>query len=260
MDHTRLQLLPETLPWRTVVGLIAGDADVGVVADATMQAAQRGLEIADGDEGLKQTFWLLSHIPLAARQDDFPTALKQIGVVVLPEPSVFYIVAGFTSAIDQHLRETRSRTDIGEIAQMAGAECLTAVLTKRSGGLFGTTTADVKRAVNICSTSPGFSMLAYDFFARFTQRYLTYHLSRELSNHVGQGRRFGDPSEHTEFIDHLQTHCREAAVSVRDFADGWYSKTNFEGGISARKAKSFIHVALKKIRRELKIRGERDVE
>ena len=120
MGHSRLESLPDTSPWRRVVGFIAGDADVGVVADATMEAAQRGLEIADGDEGLKQTFWLLSQITLAARQDDFSAALKEIGIVVSSEPSVLNIVARFTNAIDQHLLETRRRTDIGELAQFDG--------------------------------------------------------------------------------------------------------------------------------------------
>jgi hypothetical protein len=62
MGHSRLGTLPDTSRWRNVVGLIAGNANVAVVADATMDAAQRGLELADGDEGLKQTFWLLSQI------------------------------------------------------------------------------------------------------------------------------------------------------------------------------------------------------
>jgi hypothetical protein len=142
---------------------------------------------------------------------------------------------------------------------MAAAESLTSVLSERAKSLFGTTPSEVKRAVASCSTPAGFSSLAHDFFARFTQRYLTYHLSRELSNHVGSGHRFIDPAEHTAFVDHLKTHCREAALIVRDFAGRWHSKTNFEGGITQSKARGFVHVALNKLRRELKIREERDV-
>jgi len=260
MGHSRLGTLPDTSRWRNVVGLIAGNADVAVVADATMDAAQRGLEVAARDEGLRQSFWLLSRIALAARQDDFAAALKEVGVAVPAEPSVLNIVAGFTDAVDRHLRDSRGRTDIGEMAQMAATECLTSVLTERSRSLFGTTAAEVKDAVRSCSTKAGFSEFAHDFFARFTQRYLTYHLSRELPNHVGPDQRFSTPSEHTEFVDHLRTHCRQAATIVPEFAGGWYSKANFEGGITPAKARGFVHVALKKIRRELQIRGERDVK
>ena len=131
------------------------------------------------------------------------------------------------------------------MAQMAAAECLTSILTERSRSLFGTSAAEVQDATRSCSTKTGFAVLAHDFFSRFTQRYLTYHLSRELPNHVGEGQRFGTPAEHTEFVNQMKVHCREAAVIVKDFAGGWYSKANFEGGISRTKAKGFVHVALR---------------
>lgn len=258
MGHSRLGTLPDTRRWRSVVGLVAENAGVSVVADATMHAAQRGLEMADSDEGLRQTFLLLSQVAVAARQEDFRSALGNVGVDVRGEPGVLSIVAGFTEAVDRHLRTTRSRTDIGEMAQMAAAECLTSVLTERSRSLLGTTAAEVQDAARSCSTKAGFADLTHDFFSRFTQRYLTYHLSRELPNHVGEGQRFATPTEHTEFVSQMKVHCRQAAVIVKDFAGGWYSKANFEGGISRVKAKGFVHVALKKIRQELKIRGERD--
>jgi hypothetical protein len=228
------------------------------VASATTEAAQHGLDLADGDAGLCHTFYLLTQITLAARQDDLPSALNSLGVKVSSDPGILNIVGGFTEAIDNHLRQTRSRTDIGEMAQMAAAETLTAVLSERSRSLFGTTSAEVKQAVRSCSTQAGFSSLAHEFFSRFTQRYLTYHLSRELANHVGPGRRFDSPAAHTAFVNDLKVHCREAATIVRDFAGHWHSKTNFEGGITPAKARGFIHVALNKLRRELKIRGGRD--
>lgn len=260
MGHSRLGTLPDTAPWRRVIGLVAGNAPIPAVADATTDAAERGLELADGDAGLCHAFYLLAQVALAGRQEDFVAALEHIGVKVSAEPGVLNIVGSFTDAVDKHLQSSRARTDIGEMAQMAAAESLTAVLSERSRSLFGTTAADVKQAVTSCSTPAGFSVLAHDFFARFTQRYLTYHLGRELSNHVGPDRRFSNPAEHTQFVDQLKVHCREAAIIVRDFAGKWHSKTNFEGGITPAKARGFVHVALNKLRRELKIRGERDVK
>ena len=82
MGHIRLGRLPNTPNWRKVVGLVADDAPVASVAAATMSAAQRGLEIADSDEGLRHTFWLLTQITLAAREDHFAAALNQAGVSV----------------------------------------------------------------------------------------------------------------------------------------------------------------------------------
>jgi hypothetical protein len=42
---------------------------------------------------------------------------------------------------------------------------------------------------------------------------------------------------------------------VEEFSGGWFSKTNFEGGITPKKAADFVFVALKKLRAEL-ARGE----
>lgn len=107
MGHSRLGTLPDTHRWRCVVGLITENAGVNVVADATMHAAQRGLELADSDEGLRQTFFLLSQVTVAARQEDFRSALGNVGVNIRGEPGILNIVAGFTEAVDRHLRATR---------------------------------------------------------------------------------------------------------------------------------------------------------
>lgn len=258
MGHLRVGRLPATHKWRHVVALVAGDASAAAVANATMEAAHRGLEIASRDEGLRHALWLLSHITLAAREQDFAKALNAVGVPVPEGPSVFDVVGGFSEAVDSHLRAVGGRTDIAEMAQMAAAETLTALCSAESKRLFETTPEDVREAVQSFSTRGGFSKLAHDFFARLTERYLTYHLSRELSNHVGAGKRFRDIQEHTEFVQQLNTTCRQASVIVRDFAGGWYSKTNFETGITPKKAAAFAWVALKKIRAELKIRGGQD--
>lgn len=260
MGHVRMGTLPDTQGWRNVVGLIADGGDVAQVADATMEAADRGLQLAFDDPGLCHVVWLLSKLTLAARQDDFAAALNDAGIRCSSEPGVFDIVGGFSDAVDHHLRQVGGRSDIGEIAQMVAAECLTAQISERSASLFGTTPAEVKQAVYEFSTKRGFSSLAHDYFSRFTHRFLTYHLGRELSNHVGSNGRFSDPSEHTEFVSRLGTHCREAALIVREFSGGWYSKANYEDGISQTKARNFVNYALTKLRKELKIRGARDGE
>lgn len=254
----RLGSLPDTTRWRRVVGVLAEGGDVAAVAGATSAAAQEGLDLAHGDAGLCHAVYLLSKFVLAAREKDFAAALQNAGINTPSEPGLFDVVGGFSEAIDQHLFRSGKRTDIGEMAQLAAVESLTALIGPRSQSLFGTTTAEIQDAAYQLSTKKGFSTLAHDFFSRFTQRFLTYHLGRELSNHVGGNGRFADPSESSEFVRQLGTHCREAAEIVREFAGGWYSKANFEDGISPKKAKNFANYALTKLKRELKVRGERD--
>lgn len=48
MGHSRFGTLADMPRWRNVVRLIAGSASVAIVADMTMDAAHRGLELADG--------------------------------------------------------------------------------------------------------------------------------------------------------------------------------------------------------------------
>lgn len=257
MGHVRLGTLPDTAPWRRVVGLIAEDT-VAQVATATTQAALRGLALARDDDGLIHSVWLLSQVAFAARQPDFADALGEADIFVAAEPTVLDLACGFSAAVDRHLRLTAGRTDIGELAQLAAVEALAGLLGQRASTLFGTTPEDVRRAARELSTRQGFATLAHDFFARFVQRFLTFHLGRELSQHVGGNGRFADPAAHNAFVAELEVHCREVAGVVRDFAGGWYAKAHLEGGITPVKARNFTRYALTKLEGELLIRGERD--
>ena len=163
MGHIRLGTLPNYPKWRKIVALLAGDASTAQIATATMEAATRGLEIARTDEGLRHTFWLLARIPLAAREEDFPSALQRVGVAVPRDLSILDIIGSFNDEMDRHLRNG-GRTDVGEMAQLAASESLTAVLAERAESLFGVTTAEVKAAAYSLSTKKGFAALAHDFF------------------------------------------------------------------------------------------------
>jgi hypothetical protein len=90
------------------------------------------------------------------------------------------------------------------------------------------------------------------------QRFLGYHLGRELSNHVGGNGRFANPEEHSEFAEQLEIHTRQSAGIMRSFAGDWYSKNNFLGGITFTKARGFVNHVLEKLRDELQTRGALD--
>jgi hypothetical protein len=258
MGTQRLGTLPDTAPWRRVVELIAEAADAAAVATATNHAAKRGLQLARNDEGLVYCTHLLVRVVVAARQSDFTAALITVGIDVPNKPGLFDIVASFSDAVDRHLHKTAGRSDIGEMAQLAAVESLTQTLGQRAGGFFGTEPADVRRAARELSTERGFATLAHDFFARFTQRFLTYHLGRELSNHVGGNGRFASSEEHNEFVEQLGVHCRETAGVMRDFAGAWYSKQSVRGEITPTKTRGFVNHCLTKLYGQLAIRGKRD--
>jgi hypothetical protein len=256
MGHSRLGLLPQSHEWQELIELIANGGDAAAVADATLEAAADGLQQAARDAGLKYVVHLLMRLTLAARADgDFALALRDADVTVPPAPTLFDLVGGFAEAVDQRLLATRGRTDFGEMAQMAAAESLAALVGSGAESLYGTTAAEVRAAVRDLSTEAGFSTLAHDFFGRFVERFIGYHLSRELSAHVGPGRRFADIAAHAEFNRQLRVTSEETALIVRKFAGQWYGKARFETGITPTATRDFVHGAFKKLSAELRVRG-----
>ena len=255
MGHIRLGELPRTRRWEQVVGLIQRDGGASAVAAAALDAAQAGFESAAQDEGLGHAIWLLTQLPLAARNPDYLDRLRSLGLPVETTPGLLDLAGAFTDAVDARMRHTGGRTDLGEMAQMAAAETLTKVLGERNRSLFGTSAADVQRDLGALATSAQFGALARDFFSGLTRHYLGFFLSRELPNHVGGARRFANAAEHAEFNAALELHCRQDSRIVEEFAGGWFSKTNWEGGITPEAARGFAWVALKKLRAELRKGG-----
>jgi hypothetical protein len=146
------------------------------------------------------------------------------------------------------------------MAQLAAIESLVQLLREGANNLYGTTPEDIHQAAAGLAQPRGFGHLAHTFFAAFTQRFLTYHLERELPNHVGGNGRFDSPREHEAFVAELAVHCREASAIMRDFAAGWFGKHNAPdgGGVTEAKVRKFVNHTLTKLRGELERRGARD--
>jgi hypothetical protein len=53
-----------------------------------MIAAEQGFTAAASDAGLQQAFWLLTQLPLAARNSDFVERLREAGLPVSDKPSL----------------------------------------------------------------------------------------------------------------------------------------------------------------------------
>ena len=137
---------------------------------------------------------------------------------------------------------------------MAAAETLTEVIGSRTRSLFGTTSKDVQQAFAKLATAKQFSTFAKDFFARFTNKCMTYFLSRSLAHNIGEGQRFSTLSQQAEFTQALGTHSKEAARIVEEYSGGWFSKKNWEtgGAISRDDIAAFTGYAMTKLVSELK--------
>lgn len=224
------------------------------IAGAAARAAESSMIVAAEDTTVRQVFYLLTQLPLAARDKSFAGALRGLGLVVGDQPSLIEIGAAMMHAVDRYTSKNGPRTDYGEIAQTCAVESLNALVGRSVQDLFGMDRSRVKTVLAGLATEKQFAVLARDFFARLTRSHLNFYLHRELSNHVGARRRFSSVADHSKFEAALDLHCREASGIIRNFAAEWYSKHNFEGGIDVGKAGRFVHVAAGKIREELRRR------
>ncbi|MBO6716750.1 MAG: hypothetical protein JJ913_02200 [Rhizobiaceae bacterium] len=254
MGHVRLGRLPATRKWNEVVALLGERAPVGDIAGASANAAEASLSAARDDPALLHAFWLLTQLPLAARSGDFERALADLGLDVPANPGLSDLAGAVAESVDRQALLAGGRTDLGELAQSAVVQSLASVVGRELPQLFGSTAEDVRSALGRFAGKDSFGRLARDFLATLTLKHLDYYLSRAMPDFVGTASRFDDVADPTRFNEALELHCREASRIVEDFAGTWFSKTQYETGITPEKARGFALVALRKIGAELKAR------
>ncbi|MEP9390551.1 hypothetical protein [Mesorhizobium sp. KR9-304] len=205
---------------------------------------------ASDDEVVRQSFFLLTQIPIAARADDFPKALRRVGIAVGDDPGLVELCSAMMSAVDRFISSKGVRTDYGEIAQLAVVESVYRLIGRELSDLFDTDRR-LKMTLSSFAEPRHFAVLAREFFARLTRRHLDFYLSRELASHVGTDQYFPSLAEHEDFETALDLHCREATRIIKEFSADWFYKHTVEDGIDRELAGRFVHVAAGKIRDEL---------
>lgn len=287
MGHTRLGPIPKTRPWNAVVAAFArgaagsrapgegiggtGNSEVGTedaaalapfdrervagVADQTLQAARGGLERAKDDPGLLYSVYLLTQVALASREANWHQRLEGLGIHLDSDASLLDLTAEFQGAIDDWLARRHHRSDVSEMAARAATDALATLTSPKAQTLFGDSGEELRLAVRPLSTKAGFADLGQVFFGRFISGFLNFYLSRVTAAHLGDGR-LHQVGDITAFNRVLDTHCRESAQIVRDFAGQWYSKTQYEKGISLENTAGFVAVALSKLQEELRLQRQ----
>ncbi|MBL1208252.1 hypothetical protein [Geminocystis sp. GBBB08] len=262
MGHVRLGKIPTTKKWQSVVSLVANPSsesnkseklsdNVHELARETLNAAQKGLERAKQDFGLRYSFYLLTQIVLATRASDWQTSLEKIGIYLSEDATIFDLTTKIQTVIDDVLFEQSCSTDISEIAQQAIGEAFSSLASNQQIPLFGNTRDELISVINQLSTKKGFSQLGQVFFGRFMARFLNFYLSRITAANLNT-EQLTNIGELTKFNEALQRHCEQSAKIVYDFCGQWYSKTEFQEGINLDNSSNFMAVALKKLQAELK--------
>ena len=254
MGHQRLGTIPTTRKWNAVVERLvaSGDPagqDVNDIAALTLDAAATAFEKAKGDLGLHYTFYLLTQIVLAARENDWNSRLAELGIKLNADASIFDLTSEVQYAIDDYVFRYSEATDISEMAQQAAGEALVSLAGDNSVTLFGSGNAELQSAVRDLSTKSGVSRLGQVFFGGFTARFLNFYLSRVTASQTGY--RIGHVADVCQFNSALRAHCEQSARIVHDFCGGWYSKAGHLEGINLHNTSRFMAVALTKLSREL---------
>jgi len=257
MGHQHTLKLPDTAPWRNVVGLVDAGAAEGPVAAAAARAARRELMDATRDPVFIEAVRLLVELPRAMRDPRPVTALNGIGLTVSDEPSL----PGLLIAVSSTLRSIdppngAGRTDLGEIARGALLGAVTDLVSLDLPGLLEVEPSDVTAAVGRLDGRAAFSGFARAFFGRVVRHALASWLDRALPARVGEGRRFETLDDLRAFDDALDQHVAEATRIIREFSWGWRAvRLRERDRLAPGEARDFAHVAMKKIVEELEVKA-----
>lgn len=264
MGHTRLGRIPTTRKWKQVVELLSQGSggnsgasvkdDIGLISAQALEAAQTGLEKAINDPGLRYSFYVLTQLVLAARNDNWQAKLAPFDIHLTDDAGIFDLTTELQGSIDDYLLSRGYASDVSEMAQQAASEAITTLVGPNATTLFGSTRDDLQFAVRKFSTKKGFSDLGQLFFGRFMSRFLNFYLSRATADMLGRTR-FQQIGDISAFNGALQSHCLQSALILHDFCGEWYSKTEFQQGIDLENSSRFMAHALHKLRDELKRQG-----
>jgi hypothetical protein len=255
MGHRLLGELPQTRNWRKIIDLLRITDDPAKIASQTSEAAHRGLDLTKKDRGVADVSYLLMKVVWSARSDDLKQELAGLGMEVPAEASLLDVVGAFDEALDTRLRRAGHRSDLAEMARFAAVDTLASLCHQETGDLFGVSTEQTQEALRRYATPDRFGTVGRDFFGKFLYRFMDYHLSRELPNHIGPGKKFETVAACEGFKDALSRHCWETVLIAKDFSGCWPSATEFREGISTENVRTkFLPVAVTKIQSELKQR------
>lgn len=253
-EPIRLGTLPKTRPWKDVIGILESDPnDIATLTKATIHATKQELESLKNEPSISYSFWLLTRITWFARQQNFVSSMEQIGVDLVGSSSAL----SFISAVSDHNRKQfvsyQGSTVFREIANLALKQALSNTVAVTTPSLFGSTIDDIQAACKKYSSKKQFGILSRHFFSSFFTRSLHYFIDKELSNHIGPGKRLATIEDGRAFSDALTVYAWQTSKIIEDFAAGWYSKQNWktEGEITLQDAHKFVTFALRKFQMEL---------
>jgi len=259
MGHTRLGKIPTTRKWRDVVGIFASarskaglsaESDIiSRLAGSTIKASANALRSGIKDGGLVFVFYFLTQLALSARREEPRQALSELGVSLPSNPTHLDLTVEVHRVIDDHFKVTNQRSDVAEIAQLAVGETLSNFFRSQPRDLFAASESQLFNDLRALGAQRAFGSVSRQFFSNFMSRMLGFYLSKFV---VPGGRQqlVNNAGDLSQFNNALRQHTYQKAAIIHEFAEKWFSKTEFEKGIDAKNTRRFVAYACKKLEAE----------
>lgn len=245
MGHIRTGVLPKSQKWNDIVQQIAGsdvsEIEVADIAQNTIQNVRSQFRHIVRDNGVIAAFQFLVHLAVASREENPQTWLLNIGIKLPANPTPL----SFAQAVNTWVEPQRDAIEYSEIAHKAAGDAISKWYREHlptTGSLFQSL-EDPFEVWRKAANGAGFCELSRLFFAKFTQRYLSYFLDREASSALG------DFSQQLErHVDTISLHAFETAKINQSYAAGWFNKFAKEGVPHDKEIGRFVEFALGKMR------------
>lgn len=249
MGHERVGRLPRTRRWVEVVETMKSSPEnesaVFDVAHSTLSNVRDRLNRIERDPGVRAAFRYLIALSHAGQDDRESTPVPDLSGN--PSP------ARLTLFLSQFVDAARGSHEYAELAKQAAGDTIAqwSAPERTQPDLFPDQLT-LEQRWRQAGTGSGFSEVAREFFARFTERYLRYFLDREASaslNTLAEREEFS--SRLTNSVDTVAHHAFETSKITQSFAAGWYNRYASEQVPSDRQITGFLRLAFQKIREEL---------
>lgn len=259
MGHTRLGKIPSTRKWREVVGVFAAarsptglsaqSSEIAHLATSTIRASSEALRAGIKDGGLSFVFYFLTQLALSTRRTQPREALAALGLRLPDSPTNLDLTVEVHRLIDEHFKKAGQRSDVAEMAQLAAGETLANYLRNRPRDLFASSETQLFSDLHQLGSQRTFGEVSRAFFSNFMSRMLGFYLSKFVLP-GGRQRLVNSADDLTQFNIALKQHTYQRAAVIHQFAEKWFSKTEFERGIDENNTRRFVAYACRKLENE----------
>jgi len=246
LGHERVGLLPKTKPWRSLVeqvGAEAGDVEaLPRVANRTLAAIGNRFSGLAADPNIQEAFLFLVDLARSATLGATDQTLLERTPLQL------------SAQLSQRLLTVTGSLETRAITQRAVADALTTWYRDRPatpGDLFEP--KQTEAAWSGLGSGAGFCEVSRLFFAKFTERYLSYFLDREASAVLPDlASREAFRRNLSEHISDVSRHAFETSKITQSFSAGWFNKHALSGAVSKPQVNRFLGYAFEKLREEFR--------